>query len=379
MSTDFTIGVEEEYQLVSPETGELRSRARDVLDVDWSGDLVPENQQTMLEIGTCICDSADALMQELKRLRLQVSSAADAEGLRSVAAAIHPFSRWEDQTRTRGERYQRILERYGRVIRTEHIFGMHTHVAVPEGTDRVALMSPLRAYTPHLLALSASSPIYEGDDTGYASYRTIINNRLPNTGPPPHFASAAEMRGYLDAMLASGAIEDSYNIYWSIRPHPEYPTLEFRATDVCPRVEDAVAIAALTRALVAAVVRGEVAPPASRWSESAVQALLATNEWQAARFGLDARLVPLDGGSAVPLRDDVESLLAQVAPVAGALGDADALSGVSRILERGNGADRIRSQWLRCEDLSSLVEWLAGETLVGVGLDRRTEQRGGCA
>ena len=378
MSSEFTIGVEEEYQLVAPGTGELRSRARDVLDVDWSGDLVPENQQTMLEIGTRVCASADELEQELGRLRLQVTSAAAAEGLRGVAAGIHPFSRWEDQVRTRGERYQKILERYGRVIRTEHIFGMHTHVAVPDGLDRVAIMSQVRAFTPYLLALSASSPIYEGADTSYASYRTIVNQRLPNTGPPPHFASSAEMQRYLKLLLDSGAIEDEYNIYWSIRPHPEYPTLEFRATDVCPRVEDAVAIAALTRAIVAGAAQGLLEWPTQDWSESTVQATLAMNEWLAARFGLGATLLALDGRDApVAVRDGIGQLVHQLRPVAESLGDGEALDGVGRILLRGNGADRIRDQRRCCQELPELVDWLAGETLVGVGLDRRAEQRGG--
>lgn len=377
---DFTVGVEEEYQLVCPASAELRSRAPQVLENDWSGEIHPENQQTMLEIGTRICAGAGELDRELRRLRLQAAAAAAAEGLASVAAGVHPFSPSRGQARTPGERYQSILERYGREISTEQIFGMHTHVAVPAGVDRVQVMNRVREYIPHLVALSASSPLYAGEDTRYASYRTVLVGRLPHSGPPPSFPSERSYRGFVDLLLRSGAILDEYTLYWSIRPHPEYPTLEFRATDVCPRVEDAVAIAALVRALVAAAVQGVLPAAPAACSQSAADALLASNEWQAARFGLDGVLVdPRSKGGRQPLRDAVSRLVERLAPVAQALGDGHALGGVATILVRGNGADRIRERLPACGGLPGVVRWLARESLVGVGLDRRAEQREACA
>ncbi|HEV2148093.1 MAG TPA: YbdK family carboxylate-amine ligase [Longimicrobiaceae bacterium] len=373
---EFTVGVEEEYQLVSPETGGLISRARDVLELDWSAELHPENQQTMLEIGTHVCRSAAEVDRELRRLRLQVASTAAAADLRMVAAGIHPFSRWEAQERTRGERYERILERYGRVIRTEHIFGMHVHVAVPPGHDRARLMNGVRGYIPHLLALAASSPVYEGEDTGYASYRTIIAHRLPHTGPPPCFPSDDRFREFVGFLMETGAIEDEYTLYWSIRPHPEYPTLEFRMTDVCPRVEDAVAIAALVRALVATAAEGKLPLPGAACSESATDELLAHNEWEAARYGLDATHVdPALPGGKETLRDGIHRLLERVGPTAERLGDAEALAGIEALLARGNGAERIRAMLPECEGLAGVVQWLARESVLGVGLDRRRSQR----
>lgn len=374
----FTIGVEEEYQLVSPGSGELRSRARDVLEVDWSGDLVPENQQTMLEIGTRVCDSAAQVGRELGRLRMQVASAADAVDLRMVAAGIHPFSRWEQQTRTPGDRYRRILERYGRVIRTEQIFGMHIHVALPERTDRAVVMNRVRAYIPHLLALAASSPIYEGEDTAYSSYRTILAQRLPHAGPPPRFPSEPEYRRFVDLLMNTGAIVDEYTLYWSIRPHPEYPTLEFRMTDVCPRVDDAVAIAAFVRALVASAAEGSLNAPEVWCSESASDEILRHNLWSAARYGLGAlRVDPAVAEGKEPLRDSVRRMVDQVGGTAQALGDGEALAGIDAILARGNGADRIRAATAECDGLPRLVDWLTRESLLGVGLDRRGEQREG--
>lgn len=377
--SEFTIGVEEEYQLVSPEGGGLISRAEDVLALDWSTDLHPESQQTMLEIGTRICPSAEAVGHDLRRLRMQVASAAAAAELRMVAAGIHPFSRWESQRRTRGERYRRLEERFGRVIRTEHIFGMHVHVAVPEGEDRVRLMRLVRPYLPHLLALSASSPVYEGEDTGYASYRTIIAGRLPFSGPPPAFASDGEYRRFTRLLVDGGAIEDPSMLYWTVRPHGRYPTLEFRGMDACPRVDDAVALAALVRALVAAAVEGALPERQEALGGSAADALLAQNEWAAARFGLDADHVDADRpGGRAPLRELIRRLLDAVAPTAERLGDGDALGGVEAILSRGTGADRIRRVLPSCDGPAGLVAWLAGESLLGVGMDRRREQRAAC-
>ncbi|HET7273719.1 MAG TPA: glutamate-cysteine ligase family protein, partial [Longimicrobiaceae bacterium] len=165
MPEEFTVGIEEEYQLVDSETGELQSRAADVLALDWGKEIQHEIHETMIEVGTRICSSASEVSHELRRLRFQVASAAAAEGLRIVAAGLHPYSRWQEQLDTRSERYDDIRRRYGRVIRTEHIFGMHIHVAIPAELDRVRLMTTVRRYLPHLLALSASSPIYESDDT----------------------------------------------------------------------------------------------------------------------------------------------------------------------------------------------------------------------
>jgi glutamate---cysteine ligase / carboxylate-amine ligase len=379
MAGDFTVGVEEEYQLVDATTWALRSRAGEVLDVDWSREITPEFHQTMLEVGTPICESAAAVLGEVRRLRVQTASAAASRDLEIVAAGMHPFSRWEGQRMTPSERYGRLLERFGRVVRTEHVFGMHVHVSIPPGRDRIRLIAGLRHYLPHLVALSASSPIYEGQDTRYASYRTILNGRLPHSGVPPWMESEREFRRYLEVLVAAGALEDAVSLYWSIRPHPRYPTLEFRATDVCPRAEDAAAIAALVRAAVVAADQGRLPPVGGGFSPSAQDALVTSNLWQAARYGLAASLSDPDvEAGCMPVRDSVLRLLEHVAPVAETLGDAEVLAGIEVILARGNGADRIRQAARRCPDLPRLVGWLAAESVLGTGVDRRREQRDAC-
>lgn len=378
MSGDFTVGVEEEYQLVAALDGALASRARHVLEADWAGELQMEVHETMLEVGTHVCASAAELKEEIRRLRLQVSSTAATQDLHVVAAGVHPFSPWQDQLMSRGERYDLIRERYARVVRTEQVFGMHVHVAVPEGIDRIPLVTAARWFTPHILALSCSSPIYEGRDTGFASYRNILWRRLPLTGPFPGVGSEDEYRRFVDLLVAAGAAMDTATIYWSIRPHPRYPTLEFRLADVCPRLEDAVAIATLVRAMTAAIHDGALRAPRTGLVDSADVAVIAANEWTVARYGLDATIVDPDSpGGAIGMRDALRRLLDQVGPYAEALGDGEALRGVDTILERGNAADRMREELPHLGGLKELVEWLVGESMLGSGMDRRTRQRSG--
>lgn len=372
MAADYTVGVEEEYQLVDAVTGAMCSRARDVLSTDWSEEIRPELQETTLEIGTPICRSATELDRELRRLRFQVAVTAAVDELEIVAAGLHPFSPWVGQRCTEGERYRGIVERYGRIARDEHNFGMHVHVGIEPGRDRIALLNVLRHFSPHLLALSCSSPFFEGEDSGYDSYRMILWRRWPNTGVPPRLGSEAEYERLVELLIRSGAIADPRGIYWGVRPHSIYPTLEFRMTDVCPTVEDAVAIAALARALVAAVAEGLLTEPETgTLPEAATLAILAGNEWATARSGLHAMLIdPTTASGAVPVRDAIRRLIDRVTPVAEALGDARALAHLETVLARGNGADRMRRISAESAGPGELVRWLADETLRGTGIDR---------
>lgn len=375
--SDYTIGVEEEYQLVDPETGDLQSRARTILHADWSGEIRQEIQESTIEIGTRICHSSAEVRQELKRLRFQTATVAESQGLVIIAAGLHPTSLWQTQTLTEGERYARMARVYGRTVKDEHIFGMHVHVAVPKLADCIRVLNAVRFYIPHLLALSCSSPYYESADTGYDSFRMILWRRWPYSGVPPFFRSHAEYRAYLALLLRAGAIGDRRNIYWSIRPHPTYPTLEFRVTDICPRVEDATAIAALTRAIVAGAAEEVLErDPWPRTSTDLTHSLLAGNEWRTARFGLATTLVdPTAKAGSTPIRIAIQRLVDRLAPVAEAHGDGHALDQISTILDRGNGADRMRRTFEQAGEFPPLIAWLAAETLLGTGLDRRAEQR----
>jgi glutamate---cysteine ligase / carboxylate-amine ligase len=373
----FTIGVEEEYQLVDAATGALRSHASALRREDWTGELLAELQETTVEIGTPICTSVADAADHLRRLRFQAATVASTQNLAIVAAGLHPFSRWEGHSRPPVERYRAIEQRYGRIARDEHIFGMHIHVAVPEGVDRLHVINIARHYLPHLLALSVSSPFFEGADTGFDSFRTILWRRWPNSGIPPRFTSAAEFEEYVRTLLDAGVMADPWNLYWSARPHPRYPTVEFRVTDACPSLQDAAAIVALARALVHAIAEGNILDDAAgRVPATTEQELLRVNEWRVARDGLAARLIDTVSGTGhEPVRSAIRRLVDRVAPSAAELGDTAPLAHIETILERGSAACRLRRRFEEVGTLSSLVQWLVNESSVGTGLDRRAGQR----
>ena len=375
-AAEYTLGTEEEYQLVDEETGELRSRARAVLEADWTGEIKPEMQLNTVEVGTRVCRTAVELRAELERLRLAAAVAAESGGMRAVAAGTHPFSHWAGQEFTPSPVYQRIRSDYRRLADTQNIFGMHIHVAIPEGVDRARVMNVARLHLPLLLALSASSPRYLGEDTGYASYRSILWRRWPRTGAPPRFEDDAQYRALLRWLVEGGFVDGPGRIYWDLRPHHVYPTLEFRVADVTPRLDDAVAIAALARALVVGVVEETLLDP--EVPEALLQPFLSENAWRAARRGLESELIEFDGGTprAVPAREMTESLLERLAPVLARCGDEAAVVPLRRLLAEGGAASRIRAYHEESGgDEAALVRWLADETVLGLGLDRRGEQR----
>lgn len=379
MRDDYTIGVEEEYQLVDAETAALRSRASEVLATDWSDELRAELHENAVEIGTPVCRGWGEVREELGRQRFHAGTAAAAEGLEIVAAGLHPFSRWEGQTIHDKVRYAAIAERHDRVARQVQIFGMHIHVGVPEGMDRAALMGRVMAFSPHLVALSASSPFQEGEDTGYASYRSILWRQYPFMGIPPHFRDEQQYQDFIGMLLRSGAIRDRGNVYWSVRPHATYPTLEFRSPDVCPRADDAATLAELVRLVVAGVAEFDVEIPAGNPGELSPdpwRTVLTENEWMAGRYGLDAKLTaPTAPGGHLGVRTAVRTLLDRLAPVAEAFDALATLERVEVLLERGNGADRMREVYRETESFQQVVGWLVRETQLGTGADRRRKQR----
>src|SRR5690606_21056514 len=340
----FTLGVEEEYLLVDPATGELRSAGAGVLETDRSGEVIGEAQETLVEIGTPVCHDGAELMERLRERRFQAGAAAAAADLDLLALGTHPISGWKGHELAKSERSAMLQERFRHIVRLDHICGMHVHVAVPDSFDRIAVMNRLRAWTPHLLALAASSPFHAGEDTGYASIRTMMWRRYPLSGVPPHFASQEEHRHFMDTLLRSGMIPDERTVswpgrpvrrrryplsggppqfasqeehrhfmdtlrrsgmipdertvYWSSRPSPRYPTIELRVCDVCPSIGDAVAIAVLARSLVITAAEERLPDPAAALPDSLHDVILRENEWTAARDGLDAELVAPDRAGA---------------------------------------------------------------------------------
>ncbi|MDB4948139.1 MAG: putative glutamate--cysteine ligase 2 [Gemmatimonadetes bacterium] len=373
---DYTVGVEEEYQLLDAATGELRSRARWVIAGDWADELHPEMQQHTVEVQTRVCRGTECLRDDLARLRFQASVAAGAEGLRIASAGTHPFAAELGHAFTDEPAYRRIRREYRHLAETQGIYGMHVHVGVPRGRDRVKAMNVARLHLPLLLALTASSPFFQGTDTGYASYRTLVWRRWPRSGPPPRMADEAEMRGLVQWLTETGSIDAPGRIYWELRPHHVYPTLELRVADATPRLEDAVAAAALARAIVAGAVEGVLrepdAPPVT------VSAMLAENGWRVSRDALGATLIDLDAPEprTIPLRDALLRLADRVGPLAAELGDGDLGGMLDGVLRRGGAAERIREAAREAgQDWARLALWIADETVLGAGMDRRAEQR----
>jgi carboxylate-amine ligase len=373
---DFTVGVEEEYQLVDARTGDLRSRARWVIAGDWSGEVKPEMQQHTIEVETGVCTGTNCVRDDLARLRLQAAIAAEAQGLRIVAAGMHPFSDPVGHPFTDREVYAAIRDEYRELAETQSIFGMHVHVGVPGHLDRVRVANAARHYLPMLLALTASSPWSEGRDTGYCSFRTVIWRRWPRTGAPPRFEDAAEFELLLKWLTETQCIDTPGRLYWDLRPHHRYPTVEFRVQDVTPRLEDAIAAAALARAVVAGVAEGILREPAL--PGSVAQALLGENSWRASRDGTEAVFVDVFSAQprTVSARDAVLGVAERLRPLAAGLGDAEALDGIAGVFERGCAAARMRRVAEEVGgDLRRVTAWAADETLLSLGLDRRSEQR----
>jgi glutamate---cysteine ligase / carboxylate-amine ligase len=360
-----TVGVEEEYQLVDPETGELRSRADEVLGLSWTEDLEGELQDTMVEVQTPPCGSMAEIAEHLRRRRLTAAAAAAAEDLEIVAAGVHPFSDWRAHGMARGERPEMLAERFGRVAMDEHTFGMHVHVALPEGVDAARLLGEARWLTPILIALSGSSPFFQGDETGYHSYRSIVHRRYPLNGPPPGLRSHAEHERLLDLLTSGGLIPDRHTVYWSARLNPTHPTIEFRGADACPSLSEAAAIAAVARAAVAFIADGRSLRPGrpTPWDD----VLLDLNEWQAARYGLDATIaVGENPAAAMSIRREAERLLDTLSPTLHRLGDSRALAVIDCVLDDGNAADRMRRVFQRSGDLVRVMDWLRDETQTGL-------------
>jgi len=313
-SEEFTIGVEEEYQIIHPDTRELRSRAQAILPQAQSvlGDRVtPELYRSQIEIGTSICQGLSQVRQELSHLRREVIAAARKEGSLIAASGTHPFSHWDQQKLTAKKRYAEIADSYQQLAREQLIFGCHVHVGIPSRELAIQVMNRSRPWLASLLALSCNSPFWLGTDTGYASFRTELWGRWPTAGVPQVFGSWAEYEQLVKQLVAMGSIEDASKLYWDVRPSSHYNTLEFRVTDVCLTVDEAVMIAGLIRALARTC-----ADQAERFVDVTPvrPEILQVAHWQAARFGLDNQLIDTSSGQAIPARRQIENLLTFVRP-----------------------------------------------------------------
>lgn len=371
MSDTYTLGVEEEYQLVDPQTRALCGRAGKVFKAAAGGDRVQrELHNCQIEIATDVCGTLTALRQELRRSRQVVIEAASDLNVAVVAAGTHPFSPWQDQTLTDKARYQQLAQELRQVIRELIIFGCHVHVGLNDTLfhDHPAIaldvVNRCRLWLAPLLALTANSPFWQGSDTGYDSYRTALWSRLPTAGPPPHFADYQDYQTFLQTLVKTEVVKDATHLYWDIRLSESFPTIEFRIADVCTTLEDTVMLAGLVKALVRTCYEASVAaqPYAAVPSE-----LLTAAHWTAARYGLSGHLIDLDHGGTAPAQEYIQQFLEFLRPALRAAGDWEVVNArVQEVLVRGNGATRQRRWYQTSSDWQYVVDQLIQHTAMDV-------------
>lgn len=365
---EFTIGVEEEYQIVNPETRKLTSRVQQILPFAKKqiGEKVhPEVQLSQIEIDTPVCQTLADVRRELVRLRSGVIEAAEKDGNQIAASGTHPFSTWKEQDVTPKQRYQDLMEEYQQLGKEQVIFGCHVHVGISDRDLAVEVMNRARVWLAPMLALSSSSPFWMGNDTGYSSYRTEIFGRWPISGPPLIFESVAEYKEVVESLVKSKSVEEETKIYWDARLCVKYPTVEFRMADVCMTVDEAVMIAGLTRALAHnCYQKAKINEPYPKARHELIRAA----HWRAARYGLDADLLDVGEQNALPAQELIKRFLTFLRPSLEEYGDWDEVSTTAeQIMHKGTGASRQRQIYNRAGKLEDVVDYIVEQTKKGIG------------
>ncbi len=361
----YTIGIEEEFQLVHPDTGDLVSRIDAILEQiseDDARNIKPELMQSVIEVATPVCGSLPEARTELGQLRRRVIDLASDNGCRVASAGTHPFARYEFQKITEQQRYTDIISRLKWIARRELIFGLHVHVGMDSPERATAVFNAIRSYLPELLALSANSPFWQGSHTGLMSSRIKVFDAFPRSGIPPRFERWEDWSSLMQRAMKSGAIDDCTYIWWDVRMHPGYGTIEIRICDAQTRLDDSLALAALIQSTCAwlgdAWERGTLPDPVP-------EMLINENKWSAARYGLDGQFIDFSSDSRISTRDAVLSLIDKVTPFAHELGAAADLAGLDSLLD-ANGASRQLSRYRESDSLAAVAHMLERDTRIGI-------------
>jgi carboxylate-amine ligase len=371
----FTIGVEEEYLLVDTKTRDLVTDPPDDLmprceEALEDGQVNPEFLRSQIEIGTRVCESIGAAREELRHLRATVASVAGEFGLAPIAASTHPFAKWTVQHHTDKERYNVLAKDLQVVARRMVICGMHIHVGIEDDDLRVDLLNQASYFLPHLLALSTSSPFWQGQLTGLKSYRLSVFDELPRTGIPEQFSGFSEYQRTIDVLVNAGLIEDATKIWWDLRPSARFPTLEARILDVCPLLDDAIAVTSIFVCVCRLLYR--LRRKNQRWRFYS-PFLINENRWRAQRYGCDEGLVDYGRGEIIPFGDLLEELMELIAEDMDYFGCIDDVSHARNIISNGTSADRQISRYKSFIDagsseedaLKAVVDGLIEETVQG--------------
>src|SRR3954466_627797 len=358
MFDQFTLGIEEEFQIVDPKTRELRSHVSEFLDegkMILGEQIKPEMIQSQIEVGTGICKNIQEARADITRLRSIISHLARKKGLEIVAASTHPISQWKEQEIFDDPHYELLVEELQMVARSLLIFGLHVHVGVADRERQIHIMNASRYFLPHVLAMSTSSPFWMGHNTGLKSYRSEIFKQFPRTDIPDHFDSYPAFERYVELLVQTGCINDGKKIWWDCRPHPHFPTLEFRICDIPSRVDDTIAIAALFQAIVAKLYQLMDRNLGFRLYR---RMLIQENKWRAVRYGLQGKMIDFGKNKEVPVVDLVRELLDFVDDVVDELDSRKEIEHIHTMLERGTSADEQLRVFNETNDLKAVVDRL---------------------
>jgi carboxylate-amine ligase len=363
MRPTFTLGIEEEYQTVDPKTRDLRSHiATEMLSkgkLRLEERVKAEMHQSVIEVGTRVCQNIREAQEDLFDLRRNMIRLAEEHGLVLVAGATHPFADWRVQEIYPDPRYAQVVEDLQLVARANLIFGLHVHVGIEDKEAAIRIMNSLRYFLPHILALSTNSPFWMGLETGYKSYRAKVFENFPRTNLPDSFASYSEFESYVNLLIKTGSIDNAKKIWWDIRPHPFFSTVEVRICDIPMRAKESIAIAALIQATAAKLYQLHERNIDFRQYS---RALLMENKFRAVRYGLDGKLIDFGKQEEVPARALILEYLAFVDDVLDDLGSREEIGYIHTMLERGSGADRQLRVFRETNSLKAVVDFMAAET-----------------
>jgi len=367
MKPAFTIGIEEEYQTVDPVTRDLRSHIH--AEIIEKGKLLlqervkAEMHQSVVEVGTSVCSNIKEAKDEGKKLRRDMIMLARENGLRLASAATHPFADWRAQEIYPDERYKNIVEDLQLVARANLIFGLHVHIGMDDREAAIHMMNHARYFVPHILALSTNSPFWLGMNTGLKSYRCKVFDKFPRTNIPDYFPSWSEYENFIKLLIKTGCIDNAKKIWWDIRPHPFFNTIEFRVCDIPMRADETIALAALIQATIAKLYKLYSANQGFRLYR---RALIMENKWRAARYGLNGKMIDWGKQTQVPVRDLILEYLEFIDDVVDELDSRAEIEYVHKIMEMGSGADRQIRVFDETGDLKKVVDYIIEETEVGV-------------
>lgn len=364
----YTLGIEEEFAIIDPETRELRSHIHEILEdgkVTLKEQIKPEMHQSVVELGTEICQSVTDAREHVIGLRAKLAMLAGRSGLKIASVGTHPFSHWHDQLITEGERYQEIVKDMQLLARANLIFGLHVHVGIPDRDSAIQVMNQTRYFLPHIYALSVNSPFWVGRNTGLKGYRLKVFERFPRTGIPDAFESLSEYEDYCKLLVKTGCIDNPKKIWWDIRLHPFFNTLEMRVCDAQSRVDDTLAMAALIQAVVAKLYKLFRRNTTFRVYR---RRLLDENRWRASRYGIDGKLIDFGREAEVETRSLLNELIEFVSTEIVELGSIREFEHIERIMREGTGADRQVATWERTHDMKAVVDQIVQETYEGLNV-----------